>query len=102
MFFEHRGVFHAGIVPLILVGAAYAYPPMQASLAGLAIGWALHLLADGLTVAGIPLLWPLTKWKMGLPVVRTGGLREGLLSAALVGLCCYQLYWFALPYLPKL
>jgi inner membrane protein len=97
--FEHRGIFHSLLVPLILAAAAYAYPPQSASLAGVSIGWALHLLADALTLRGIPALWPFSKNKMGIPLMVTGGLKEWILSSALMGICVYQSYQLLLPFL---
>ncbi|MBN1284539.1 MAG: metal-dependent hydrolase [Anaerolineae bacterium] len=56
-----------------------------------ALGVVAHLLADALTITGVPLLWPLVKRRVGLPIMRTGGRLERAIIPALVGLAIWKL-----------
>jgi len=59
-YLEHRGPFHSVIVAL-LVGLAVDLVVGRADVALAVVGgWLSHLLADGLTYMGQPLLWPLS------------------------------------------
>lgn len=92
-FFEHRGIFHAAILPVLMAAAAaYLFPTHVAApyVSGLAMGWALHLAADALTIRGIPALWPITKLKIGLPIVTTGGILEWIFGFAVMGFAFWQ------------
>lgn len=77
----HRGVTHS-----LLAVAAFAL--LLAGLgtdhlaAPLALGYLSHLLADALTLSGVPLLWP-SKRPYGLRLIRTGSLAEIALIAVL-------------------
>lgn len=75
--FHHRGLLHSLLI-VLLVG--YAGSTLVASVAGFALAWGYlsHVLADFLTVQGVPLLAPLTYARFHLPVfaIRTGGLVE--------------------------
>ncbi|SPW32689.1 Inner membrane protein ydjM [Edwardsiella tarda] len=61
------------------------------ALQAMIIGYLSHLLADMLTPAGVPLLWPI-RWRFRLPllVTRQGNQLERVLCLALVG---FSLYW---------
>jgi inner membrane protein len=65
----HRGVTHWAIWPA-LIWFLFPFPIAH----GLAIGWAVHILADCLTVNGLRPLWPLPFVFRGF--VRTGGVWE--------------------------
>lgn len=87
--FGHRGATHSllVLVAIVAVGEWPVYPWAGYNI-GWLIGWGfiLHLLADALTKAGIPLFWPL-KIRFGLPPARhlrfgTGTWREGLIVGA--------------------
>lgn len=77
----HRGVTHsllavAGFAILLtILGPGHLAAP-------LAVGYLSHLLADALTLSGIPLLWP-SKRPFGLRLIRTGSLAEIALIGAL-------------------
>lgn len=77
----HRGVTHsliavAGFVALLAgLGVNHLAAP-------LAVGYLAHLLADALTVSGVPLLWP-SRRPYGLRLIRTGSLAEIALIAVL-------------------
>ena len=72
---SHRGLFHAPLLWCILGAILYfALPePYCLLVAPVMLGVASHLLLDILNPTGIPLLWPITKKKMRLARVRTGG-----------------------------
>lgn len=90
----HRGPLH---YPLIALGlwllASYANLPW---LHYVAFGYAAHILADGLTRSGIPLLGPLSKRDVSfLPQflrIRTGSAVEQLLGLAVWGYLGISLY----------
>jgi inner membrane protein len=87
--FGHRGGLHS-LPALAAVWLGGEYLAQRAGIPGLvaALGWgyAAHLLADMATRRGVPLLWPLTRRRLGLPrplAVRTGSLGEALYLAAI-------------------
>jgi inner membrane protein len=83
----HRGALHsvaAGIV--ISTGVEFLAQVVGAPGFGAALGWGYgaHLLADMATKRGIPLLWPVTRRRIGFPrpvTVRTGGFGEAIYLA---------------------
>ncbi|MEJ5310892.1 MAG: metal-dependent hydrolase [Anaerolineae bacterium] len=83
--FRHRGPLHSLLVfpPLLLAAQALGYLPAPYGVLA-ALGCASHLLADALTPAGVPLLWPLVRRRVGLPLVRTGGRIERALAPLLL------------------
>jgi inner membrane protein len=89
--FKHRGVFHS-ILAIILVGwGSYIlflflsqWMEILAHLFWLALtlGYASHLIADGMTHHGIPLFWPWQRNIHFLPKpmrIRTGGIIEKII-----------------------
>ena len=92
--FGHRGPTHSllACAALILLGEFPLLPWAGANL-GWLIGWgyALHLAADALTRAGIPLFWPLPA-RFGFPPWRrlrfaTGSWHEGITVLAVMLAC---------------
>jgi inner membrane protein len=92
--FGHRGATHSllALAGIVALGELPFLPWAWAHL-GLLVGWgyAFHLLADGLTKSGVPLLWPLDL-RFGFPPLRglrftTGTWREGLVVAFLSVAC---------------
>jgi len=86
----HRGLTHYGLTGLavLLVGSLLGGRLGYADV-GLAfgLGYLSHLLADALTLSGVPLLWPLPGNVHLLPRslrLRTGGLAEQILFLGLV------------------
>jgi len=84
-FTHHRGIMHSlamALLPLV-VGTA-----LINSYVGVALFWGYltHLLADALTVEGIPLFEPLWNRKLSIPLVaiRTGSAGEGIYLGAIV------------------
>lgn len=55
-------------------------------------GYASHMLADALTQEGIPPLWPLSKWRFSIPLVRTDSGRERIVVIA-TSLACVWGAW---------
>jgi len=49
---------------------------INAVFMALMIGYISHLVADGLTEEGLPLLWPI-KWKFGIPPIKSWRIKTG-------------------------
>lgn len=81
--FGHRGLTHSGLV-LALMGFLLANTENQ-FLLGLSLGVILHILEDSFSRGGIPLLYPFTTKRTGIPLYRTGGLIELLIFGASLG-----------------
>lgn len=85
MLVGHRGVTHsliavlACMATLVIMGTGWVAAPV-------AVGYLSHLVADGMTPSGVPLLWPM-KRRFTLNVCRTGSVIEiGLVAVvALAG-----------------
>lgn len=89
--FTHRGPLHSLLVlpPLLLIAEhIFDFAPYGRMAA---VGCVAHLLADALTLSGAPLLWPLVKRRVGLPLLRTGGRLERAIIPALVGLAIWKM-----------
>lgn len=79
--FGHRSALHSLAALLLVALAARALLPDWWQI--VAVGYASHLLADALTVAGVPLLWPL-KFRFRFLGIRTGGIIEHMLMLVLI------------------
>jgi inner membrane protein len=88
--FGHRGGMHSllAVIGVYLgggwIGAQVGLPALGAVVAW---GYLLHIAADMLTHHGVPLLWPLTRDRFGLPRpldIRTGGIGESVYLAVLM------------------
>jgi membrane-bound metal-dependent hydrolase YbcI (DUF457 family) len=94
---EHRGLTHYGVITLAILALSGWLGGWLGYLdVGLAfgLGYLSHVLADGLTLAGVPLLWPRQKPVHLLPGpfrIRTGGPVEPLLLILGTGLLVYLL-----------
>lgn len=97
--FGHRGFTHS-LLASVLLGAVLAYTSHMhaaslpaATAAAVSMGYLSHLLADYLTVRGIPLFWPYRRpgGDYALPYLafRTGGPVEIALTAVLGLLLTY-------------
>lgn len=79
---KHRGILHSGVAAAIaLVGAALV---VSVYATAAALGYASHLVLDGLTVQGIPLLWPSGR-RFRLLGLTTGGIGEFIVLLGLLG-----------------
>jgi inner membrane protein len=77
----HRGLTHS-LLAIAVFALLLALLGPDHLAAPLAVGYLSHLLADSLTLSGVPLLWP-SKRPFGLRLIRTGSLPEIALIAAL-------------------
>lgn len=73
--FKHRGFFHSIWPVIALVGIVWNFSSILAK--GILVGYASHLISDGLTLAGVNFLYPVTSFTLKGPI-RTGGLSEAL------------------------
>lgn len=77
----HRGITHSALAALAcamlltFMGTGWLAAPVV-------VGYLSHLLADGLTPSGVPLLWP-NKRRFSLNLCRTGSLTEIAIVAAI-------------------
>lgn len=82
MLVGHRGITHSAIAVLAcfalltVMGTGWLATPVV-------IGYLSHLLADGLTPSGVPLLWP-SKRRFTLNLCRTGSALEIVLVGAII------------------
>ncbi|CNE98174.1 metal-dependent hydrolase [Yersinia nurmii] len=94
--FGHRGFTHSLLAILggialfqLEIPRSWFIPPdvMHAMI----VGYFSHLLADMLTPAGVPLLWP-CRWRFRLPLLNSqkGNQLERVFCVLLV---CYAVYW---------
>lgn len=86
--FEHRGILHA---PITAIVAGWVIAQMT-SVPGIglmvSLGWMTHILSDGLSKMGVPLLFPLSwkRFKIGpLPIHSGNPLEVPFSLAVLVG-----------------
>ncbi|ADO09320.1 Inner membrane protein ydjM precursor [Pantoea vagans C9-1] len=94
--FGHRGFTHSLLAVaaglwLFQINLPQSSPIPADVLQGLTLGYLSHIVADMLTPAGVPLLWP-CHWRFRLPILRSqkGNQLERALCLGLVG---YAL-WF--------
>ncbi len=69
----HRGFTHSLLAIFVLLAVFYLKVPENAwlpvdALQGMVLGYLSHILADMLTPAGVPLLWP-CRWRFRFPIV---------------------------------
>ncbi|HOU11939.1 MAG TPA: metal-dependent hydrolase [Anaerolineae bacterium] len=89
--FTHRGPLHSLLVlpPLLLIAEHLLDFAPYGRMA--ALGCVAHILADAITITGVPLLWPMIKKRLGLPLLRTGGRLERAIIPALIGLAVWKM-----------
>lgn len=84
---KHRGIMHTLVVPAIIIACSYmvkeAY--LFQLLFNLAIGYTLHLIGDSCTTEGCPLLYPLTKENMHMPLIKATKKTESFVAMLLTG-----------------
>lgn len=71
--FGHRGFTHSLLAVFALLATFYLKVPEgwfipADALQGMVLGYLSHILADMLTPAGVPLLWP-CRWRFRLPIL---------------------------------
>lgn len=97
--FAHRGFSHsllgllAFAAPWFLFLTLLRLPLLWGAYFG--VGYLLHVAADLLCNAGVPLFWPFAKHRVGLPLFRTRGVREMLLQAIVVWAVVSQVLFLA-------
>lgn len=89
--FGHRGFTHsllavAGGVALLQLKLPDGWIIPADAFQGMILGYLSHIVADMLTPAGVPLLWP-CRWRFRLPILNSqkGNQMERVLCLALVG-----------------
>lgn len=91
----HRGLFHAPLLALALVGAGMQWDTPWLFWFGWGYLW--HILADMLTAGGIPLLMPFSTRRYAATPMRTGGVCE----MGLFAIVCLYLVTKGYPLLPE-
>lgn len=81
---SHRGVTHSIVAAAAILLLAGMVPSEWRPYAiAAALGYSSHIVLDGLTISGVPLLWPWSQ-RFRLSNIRTGGLSERLFCIGLV------------------
>ncbi len=83
--FGHRGLLHSLLALVIIVGGMSLFSVPSTLTLAVGLGYASHLLLDGLTPSGVPLFWPAPGRVRLSPWIRltTGGWLDQLLFVAL-------------------
>ena len=96
---RHRTITHSALCLALLGVIAYLafirWPLAAPVLAAAIAGYAAHILADALTVEGVPLLWPV-RWRLR-GFFRTGGLADHALELCALLYSAYALLSSILP-----
>jgi len=71
--FGHRGALHSIVAASLVYVVAVYFLHDSAWARALAWGYLAHILADALTVQGVPLLWPFTNERFGMPSAVAAG-----------------------------
>jgi inner membrane protein len=84
----HRGALTHSLLSWLVVSAgALLYFHGNMLSVAFSLGYLSHLVADALTIEGVPLLWPLVRRRLrllpSLLAIRTGGWREYVVMVAL-------------------
>lgn len=94
--FGHRGFTHSLLAVMLGLCLFYLKVPdtwliPADALQGMVLGYLSHILADMLTPAGVPLLWP-CRWRFRLPLIRPqkGNQLERVLCMALFGFAVWM------------
>ena len=80
----HRGITHS-LLAILLGSMTLGAMGLNHISAPLIVGYLSHLLADGLTPSGVPLLWP-NRRRFSLPLCKTGSAMEMLVVGLLAAL----------------
>ena len=79
---KHRGIFHTLLLGVIL-GLVIGFISKWAGI-GFFVGYVSHLFLDILTIRGVELFYPISEKKVGVGLVRSGGLIEEILFVLLL------------------
>ncbi len=82
IFAKHRGMFHSLFFYLFLF-FAISYFTRQYYAFGLFLGYLAHLISDGMTLAGVQVFYPFSKFKLKGPI-KVGSFTEGIIMLCLV------------------
>ncbi|MFB6421976.1 MAG: metal-dependent hydrolase [Candidatus Malihini olakiniferum] len=93
--FGHRGFTHSFLAILVIICFIRFHLPFvwlipTDAYHAMLIGYLSHIIADMLTAAGVPLLWP-CRWRFCLPLIRSqkGKQAERILCLLLIGFLMY-------------
>lgn len=89
---KHRGITHTLIALVAVAAAAYMLLPLPYAV-GAAGGYLSHLLADMMTVSGLPILWPYKRESLHLLPKRLRLTTNTLPEHLLAGLLMVFLVW---------
>jgi len=82
IFAKHRGLFHSlafhGVLFLIISSMWHNYYAW-----GLFLGYTAHVIGDGITLGGLKVFYPFSKFSLRGPI-RVGGFTEGIIFLVLV------------------
>ncbi|MBG6247879.1 MULTISPECIES: metal-dependent hydrolase [Symbiopectobacterium] len=94
--FWHRGFTHSllaivAVICFIRLQLPADWPIPTDAYHAILIGYLSHIMADMLTSAGVPLLWP-CRWRFRLPLIngQKGNQLERVLCLALIGFSLYH------------
>lgn len=94
LFVQHRGATHSLLALAAASAAEHTVLPLALWIPA-AAGYASHLLLDLITPEGIPLLWPISRARTAVPLVRTGGLIEhAIVLPGLLAVVFLSIGWF--------
>lgn len=88
---KHRGITHTLIALTLIAVVSVHFLPEGVAICLIA-GYASHLLADALTVRGIPFFSPLVKRNISFLALRTGGVVDHLIGVIAAFLILYSLW----------
>jgi inner membrane protein len=78
----HRGFIHAPVLAVVFFALGSAFD--RNWVTWFAIGYALHLFGDAMTVEGIPVWSPFSSRRVSLTRIRTGSRTEGVVATGLL------------------
>lgn len=79
---EHRTITHSLLVLIISTLIIYLIHPGAAAVWG--VTYLSHLVLDALTITGVPFMYPFSKKKYGLKLIKTGGAIELYILLSLI------------------
>lgn len=92
--FGHRGIFHSMFMALLLSALIYHFLEEYSGI-GFFVGYLGHIIADGITLSGVKIFYPLSKVSLK-GFIRTGGMLEKLLFFVLLIVTIWTVIKFVL------